>query len=61
MQLFNLKNLINITTFFQSDKPCCIDLIVTNKKSLLKNTKTFEVKISDHHRLVLTSMRSQYI
>ena len=31
------------------------------KKSLFKNSKTFEVGISDNHDLVLTSMRSQYI
>ena len=28
---------------------------------MLTNFKTFEVGISDHHHLVLTSMRSQYI
>ena len=59
--LFNLESLINTPTCFQSKKPRCIDLILTNKKSLFKNSKTFEVGISDHHHLVLTSMRSQYI
>ena len=59
--LFNLESLINIPTCFQSKKPRCVDLILTNKKSLFKNSKTFEVGISDHHHLVLTSMRSQYI
>ena len=53
MTLFNLESLINTPTFFQSEKPC--------KNSLFKNSKTFEVGISDHHHLVLTSMRSQYI
>ena len=61
MTLFNLESLINTPTGFQSEKPRCIDLILTNKKSLFKNSKTFEVEISDHHHLVLTSMRSQYI
>ena len=59
--LFNLESLINTPTCFQSKKPRCIDLILTNKKSLFKNSKTFEVGISDHHHLVLTSMRSQRI
>ena len=61
MTLFNLESLINTPTCFQSEKPRCIDLILTNKKSLFKNSKTFEVGISDHHHLVLTSLRLQYI
>ena len=61
MTLFNLESLINTPTCFQSEKPRCIDLILTNKMSLLKNSKTFRVGISDHHHLILTSMRSQYI
>ena len=42
--LFNLESLINVLTCFQSEKPCCINLIFTNKKSLFKNSKTFEVE-----------------
>ena len=61
MTLFNLESLINTPSCFQSEKPRCIDLILTNKKSFFKNSKTFEVGISDHQHLVLTSMRSQYI
>ena len=61
MTSFNLESLINTPTCFQSEKPLCIYLILTNKKSLFKNSKTFEVGISDHHHLVLTSMRNQYI
>ena len=55
--LFNLGNLIKSPICFQSSKPTCIDLILTNKKELFKNSKTFEVGISDHHLLTLTSMR----
>ena len=36
-------------------------MILTNKKSLFKNSKTFEVAISDHQHLVLASLRLQYI
>ena len=61
MTLFNLESLINTPTCFQSEKPRCIDLILTNKNSLFKNSGTFEVGISDQHHLVLTSVRSQYI
>ena len=59
--LFHPESLINTPTCFQSEKPRCIDLILTNKHSLFKNSKTFEVGISDHHHLVLTSLRLQYI
>ena len=55
--LFNLESLIKSPTCFHSSKPTCIDLILTNKKELFKNSKTFEVGISDHHLLTLTSMR----
>ena len=61
MTLFILESLTNTPTCFQSDKPRCIDLILTNKNSLFKNSKTFEVGISGHHHLVLTSLRRQYI
>ena len=57
MTLFNLESLINTPICLRSEKPCCIGLILTNKKS----SKTFEVGISDHHHLVLTSLRLQYI
>ena len=52
MTLFNLESLINTPTFFESEKPRCIDLILTNKKSLFKNPKTFEDGISDHRHLI---------
>ena len=61
MTLFNLESLVNTPTCLQSEKPRCNDLILSNKKSLFKNFKHFEVVISDHHNLVLTSMRGQYI
>ena len=53
--------MIKSPTCFQSSKPTCIDLILTNTKELFKNSKTIEVSISDHHLLTLTSMRIQFI
>ena len=49
MNTFNLDSLINKPTYFQSANPTCVDLILTNKKSLFKNSKFLEVGISDHH------------
>ena len=59
--LFNLESLIKPPTCFQFSKPTCIDLILTNNKELFKNSKTFEVGISDHYLLTLTSLRIQFI
>ena len=61
MTLFNLESLINSLTCFESGKLRCIDLILTNKKSLFKNSKTLEGGISDHRHLILTPLRLQYI
>ena len=49
MRLFGLESLIITPTCFQSEKPRSIDLILKNRKSLFKNSKTFEVGIFNHH------------
>ena len=38
MKTFNLDSLINKPTCFQLANPTCIDLILTNKKRLFKNS-----------------------
>ena len=58
IQAYNLNNLFNKTTCFQSNKPTCIDLILTNKKNLFKLSNTFETGISDDHKLVSTILKS---
>ena len=58
---FNLDSLINKPTCFQSPNPICIDLNVTNKKSLFKNSNVLEVGISDHHSFITTALRTQLI
>ena len=49
MNTFNLECLIKKQTCFQSSNPRCIDLILTNKKELFKNSDVFQVWITDHH------------
>ena len=49
VNIFNLDSLTNKPTCFQSANPTCIDLILTNKKNLFKNSNVLEVGISDHH------------
>ena len=58
IQAYNLNNLFNKPTCFQSNKPTCIDLILTNKKNLFKSCNTFKTGISDHHKLVSTILKS---
>ena len=43
MITFDLECLIKKPTCFQSSNPTCIDLILTNKKQIFKNTDVIEV------------------
>ena len=58
--LFNLESLIKSPICFQSSKPT-VNLILTNKEELFRNSKTFEVSISDQHLLTLASIRIQFV
>ena len=60
MKLFNLESLINTPTCFQPEKPDCIDLILTNKNKLFKNSQTFELGISPplSFNIIKTSIHS---
>ena len=53
LQLFTLNALINSPTCCQSPIPTCTDHIL---KSLLKFPKTFETGLSDHHKLISTTI-----
>ena len=61
MNTFNLDGLINKPTCFQSANPTCIDMILTNKKILFKNSNVLEFGISDHHSIITTALRTQLI
>ena len=61
MNTFNLESLINKPTCFQSANPTCIDLAVTDKESLFKNSNVLENGISDHHSFITTVLRTQVI
>ena len=52
---------INKPTCFESTNSTCIDLILTNKKSLFKNSNVLEVRISDRHSFTNTALRTQLI
>ena len=38
--------------------PTCIDHILTNQNSLFKFSKTFETGLSEHYKLISTTMKS---
>ena len=54
-----MECLINKPTCFQSAKPNCIDLILTNKKELFKNSNVLEVGILAHRSFIVTALKSQ--
>ena len=61
MSAFDTECLIEKSTGFQYAKPNCIDLILTNKKELCKNSNVFEVGMSDHHSFIVTALKSPLI
>ena len=59
--VFNLKSLISQPTCFKSIlNPSCIDLILTNKAKCFQNSAVIETGISDHHKLVVTVLKSAF-
>ena len=57
LNLCNLKNLVKQNTCFKnSDKPTCIDLILTNCPRSFQNTGTFETGLSDFHKRTLENV-----
>ena len=58
---FDMEWLIKKSTCFQSAKPNCIDLNLTNEKQFFKNSDVFEVGIFDHHSFIFTEIKSHFI
>ena len=58
LQIFDLTALVKVSTCYQLQNPNCIDHFLTNQKALFKHCQTFETGLSDHHKLILTIMKS---
>ena len=58
MQAYDFSSLIKKTTCYESNTPSCIDLLLTNWKSLFKLSNAFETGLSDHHKLVCSILKS---
>ena len=61
MDSFGLECLIKKPTCFQSKNPSCIELILTNKADLFKNSIVLEAGISDYHSLFITALKRQLV
>ena len=56
-----MKNLVKQNTCFKnSDKPICFDLILTNHPNSFQNTDTFEIGLSDFHKLTFTVLKQHF-
>ena len=60
LDMFNLTNLIKENTYFSREKGSEIDVILTNSPKRFYNSTTFELGISDVHKLICTSLK-QYV
>ena len=59
--LNGLKNLINEPIYYKnSEKPTCIDLILTNQPSLFQHSTVFETGLSDFHLLTVTGFKVSF-
>ena len=58
MNLYGLKNLIKDKTCFFKGHESSIDVILTNSSKKIFKTQTFELGVSDCHKLISTSFRS---
>ena len=58
--IYHLKSLIKKTACYKNpEKPTCIDLILTNSPRQFQATLTLEIGLSDFHKMVLASFKSE--
>ena len=57
---FDLTNMVKGKTCFMSTEGSSIDVMLTNKPRSFFKTYTIETGLSDHHKLILTFLRSHY-
>jgi len=55
-----LFNHMKSKTCFKSSEGTCIDLILSNQKYKLQNTKAFDTGLSDFHLFITTELKSTY-
>ena len=61
LHCFSIKNLVKEPTCFKNvQKPTCIDLILTNRKSMFQHTKVVETGLSDFHKMTVTVLKTSF-
>ena len=60
-QAYGLKNLIKEPTCYKNtNNPSSIDVILTNRPNRFHNPMTIETGLSDHHKMVLTVLKTYF-
>ena len=60
-QTYNLCNLITEPTCYKNpNNPSSIDVILTNRKNTFENSTTIETELSDHHKMIFTTLKSKF-
>ena len=58
-ELYDLENLIKQPTCYKNaDNPSSIDVLLTNRKNSFQNSMTIETGLSDHHKMIITVLKS---
>ena len=60
--MYTLENLINDPTCYKNpNNPSLIDIILTNRKRSFQYSKTIETGLSDHHKMIITVLKTEFI
>ena len=60
-EMYKLKNLITDPTCYKSStNPSLIDVILTNRKRSFQYSQTIETGLSDHHKMIITVLKSEF-
>ena len=60
MDIFGFENLIKDKTCHASTKGSSTDIILTNRKRSFKNSCCVETGLSNHHTMILTSLKAHF-
>ena len=58
--IFDLENLIKEKTCFKKLGGSSIDVFLTNHKHCFQGTKVIETGLSDHHCLIISSLKARF-
>ena len=60
-ETYKFKHLVKVPTCFKNPiNPTCIDIILTNRVHQFQNTRVIETGLSDHHKLTVTVLKSEF-